>query len=124
MDGSYPGRFLLADYTVVHNTYAVAMFVAACAVSLECTTQAIFSTGRRISSDLLNLIYQFLCKIPGVRESIKKKNVENIWIQGPYGPGDIRKINSYPSKVHTASLPRARAARMHTFLFVSTLLCR
>lgn len=81
------------------KTYSVAMFVAACAASLERTEQAIFSTGRRASEKLLQLIYQMLCKLPGIKESIIKKNVETIWIQGPCGPDDIRKISSYPSKV-------------------------
>ena len=75
------------------------MFVAGCAASLEGVEQAIFSTGRRASQKLLELIYQFLCKLPGIASSIIKKNVETIWIQGPNGPGDIRKISSYPSKV-------------------------
>ena len=98
-DGSFPGRFLLANHTVVHNTYSVAMFVAASAFAIESTTQAIFSTGRRASKKLLDLIYQFLCKLPGMKESIITKNVEEIRIQGPGGEGDIRTICSYPSKV-------------------------
>ena len=81
------------------KTFSVAMFVAAAAVSIRGLEQAIFSTGRRASEKLLTLVYQFLCRLPGVKESIKKKNVETIWIEGPGGPDDIRKISSYPSKV-------------------------
>jgi len=81
------------------KTYSVAMFVAASAFAIESTTQAIFSTGRRASKKLLDLIYQFLCKLPGMKESIITKNVEEIRIQGPGGEGDIRTICSYPSKV-------------------------
>ncbi len=34
-DGRYPGRFVLADGTVTHNTYCVAMYVAAVAIALD-----------------------------------------------------------------------------------------
>ena len=90
------------------KTYSVAMMAAASAVSIEGTSepfeQAIFSTGRRASKKLLDLIYRFLCKLPGIKESIIVHNVETIWIQGPYGPTDIRKIYSYPSKVRLCML--------------------
>jgi len=101
----YPGRFLLANHTVVHNTYSVAMFVVSCAMAIEGSVQAIFSTGRRASEALLKLVVSFLCKIPGVRESIVRKTVETVWIQGPGGPDDIRKISSYPSKASTKNPP-------------------
>jgi len=72
------------------------MFVVAMAYAVEGLDQAIFSTGRRASKKLLDLIYQFLCKLPGMKESIIRKNVETIHIQGPGGPDDVRKISSYP----------------------------
>jgi hypothetical protein len=81
------------------KTYSVAMFVVAAAFAIEGVEQAIFSTGRRASQKLLELVYTFICKIPGMKESITKHNVETIWIQGPNGQNDIRKIFSYPSKV-------------------------
>jgi len=81
------------------KTYSVAMFVVAMAFGVENLEQSIFSTGRRASQKLLDLIYWFMCKIPGMKESIIRHNVETIWIQGPNGAGDIRKISSYPSKV-------------------------
>jgi len=98
------------------KTYSVAMFVAACAYAIEGTTQAIFSTGRRASKKLLDLIYQLLCKLPGMRESIIVKNVEEIRIQGPGGPSDIRTICSYPSKVTRAPAPAPALPSQH-FLF-------
>lgn len=79
------------------KTYSVAMFVVACAASIENVEQAIFSTGRRASKKLLDLIYKLLRKIPWLRDSVIVRNVETIWIRGP--GGDIRKIYSYPSKV-------------------------
>lgn len=81
------------------KTYSVAMFVVAMLFGVEGIEQAIFSTGRRASQKLIELIYRFMCKIPGMRESIIKHNVETIWIQGPYGKDDVRKVSSYPSNV-------------------------
>lgn len=87
------------------KTTAVAMFVVAMAFGVEGIEQAIFSTGRRASQKLLELIYRFLCKIPGMRDSIIKHNVETIWIRGPHGDDDIRKIFSYPSNVRISFPP-------------------
>ena len=86
------------------KTYSVAMFVVAMASAVGGLEQAIFSTGRRASQKLLDLIYHFICKIPGMKERITKHNVETIEIQGPLGPSDIRKISSYPSKVKVSAL--------------------
>ena len=90
------------------KTYSVAMFVAACAASLEKTEQAIFSTGRRASEKLLKLVLSMLCKLPGMKDSIVKCTVETIEIRGPNGPDDIRKISSYPSKVSICARARKR----------------
>lgn len=79
------------------KTYSVAMFVVAYLYAVEKSTQSIFSTGRRASQKLIELIYKFACKIPGLKASIVKHNVETIWFRGPYGEDDIRKISSYPS---------------------------
>lgn len=81
------------------KTMSVAMFVVALLFSLEGVEQAIFSTGRRASQKLIELVYRLLCKIPGMKESIVKHNVETIWIQGPGGVDDVRKVFSYPSNV-------------------------
>lgn len=85
------------------KTYSVAMMAVAVALSIEAThqpiEQAIFSTGRRASQKLLELIYALLCKVPGAKEMIIKHNAETIWLQGPHGPHDVRKISCYPSKV-------------------------
>lgn len=120
------------------KTWAVAMFVAACAYAIEGSNQAIFSTGRRASKSLLDRIHSFLVKLPGMRERIIVKNVETIHIQGPNGPDDIRKISSYPSKVRyfiTAAVPPTNAAtrvsprldarcRVYHVRYVQTLVSR
>lgn len=84
------------------KTYSVAMFVVAMMYAVPGVEQAIFSTGRRASQKLLELVYRLLCKIPGMRESIVKHNVETIWIRGP--DGDERKVFSYPSNVKISAL--------------------
>ena len=86
------------------KTYSVAMFVVAMLMGVEGLEQAIFSTGRRASQKLLELVYRFMCKIPGLKESIIKHNVETIWVRGPNGDQDIRKVFSYPSNVRISSL--------------------
>lgn len=78
------------------KTYSVAMFVVAYLFAVENSTQSIFSTGRRASQKLIELIYKLACKIPGLKASIIKHNVETIWFKGPY-EGDVRKVSSYPS---------------------------
>ena len=79
------------------KTYSVAMFVVAYLYAVENSTQSIFSTGRRASQKLIELIYKFACKIPGLKASIIKHNVETIEFRGPYGDNDVRKVSSYPS---------------------------
>jgi len=85
------------------KSVSVAMFCASLAMAIEATdepfVQSIFSTGRRASEALLHLIHRFLIELPNVK--IVKRTQETIWIQGPHGPNDIRKINSYPSKVRS-----------------------
>jgi len=88
------------------KTYSVAMFVVACAAGIENLEQAIFSTSRRASKKLLDLVFKLLRRIPSLRDSVIVRNVETIWIRG--AGGDIRKIYSYPSKASFA-VPRERA---------------
>jgi len=81
------------------KTFSVAAFVVALLFAIEGLEIGIFSTGRRASQKILELVYWFMCKVPGMRERIIKHNVETIWLQGPAGPDDIRKVSSYPSNV-------------------------
>jgi len=81
------------------KTYSVAMFVIAMLLSIEGLEQAIFSTGRRASVKLKELAYRFLCSIPGMKENVIQHNIETIWVRGPYGDQDVRKVFFYPSNV-------------------------
>lgn len=87
------------------KTFSVAAFVVALLFAIEGLEIGIFSTGRRASQKILELVYWFMCKVPGMRERIIKHNVETIWLQGPAGPDDIRKVSSYPSNVRISFLP-------------------
>lgn len=78
------------------KTYSVAMFVVAYLFAVENSTQSIFSTGRRASQKLIELIYKLACNIKGLKECIIKHTVETIWFKGPYDD-DIRRVSSYPS---------------------------
>lgn len=84
------------------KTMMVAAFVVALLFSIEGIEIGIFSTGRRASQKILELIYWFLLRLGDM--NIIKHNVETIWIQGPHGPSDIRKVSSYPSNVRISPL--------------------
>tara|TARA_B100000963_G_scaffold349274_1_gene358100 strand:+ start:18420 stop:19061 length:642 start_codon:yes stop_codon:yes gene_type:complete len=76
------------------KTVSVGMFVTAMALVSPCE-QAIFSTGRRASSKLLELVGQLVGQVPGGQERIIKCNQEMIWLSHPNGR--VSKISSYPS---------------------------
>ena len=80
------------------KTTAVSMYVAAVAWHVP-SEQAIFSTGRRASSKLLEQVLGLLRKLPGADDRIVKANQEMIWISHP--GGKLAKISSYPSCAKT-----------------------
>ena len=81
------------------KTVAVGMFVGAMALVVPGCEQAIFSTGRRASGKLLELVTQLVSQVPGGSERIVKSNQETVWITHP--TGEVAKINSYPSCAKT-----------------------
>ena len=81
------------------KTVAVGMFVAAMALVVPGSDQAIFSTGRRASSKLLELVAKLIAEVPGGTERIAKSNQETVWVSHPCG--SVAKINSYPSCAKT-----------------------
>ena len=82
------------------KTVAVGMFVGAMALVVPGCEQAIFSTGRRASGKLLELVTQLVSQVPGGVDRIVKSNQETVWISHPNG-GNVAKINSYPSCAKT-----------------------
>jgi hypothetical protein len=75
------------------------MYVGALALVVPGCEQAIFSTGRRASNKLLELVSSLVAQVPGGPERIVKSNQETVWISHPCGT--VSKINSYPSCAKT-----------------------
>ena len=85
------------------KTISVSMFAAAIMFSCPNMELSIYSTCKRISIKLLRNIMRFLelifteLRVP--KYKILRQNQEEVHIQGPEGTGDLRVINSYPSKI-------------------------
>ena len=78
---------------------SVAMFVAAYVLTVPHSEQCIFSTGRRASQKLLELIRDMI-KSGKYKDMFVKCNGETLLVQGP-DPLDVRKVHSYPSCAKT-----------------------
>ena len=78
---------------------SVAMFVASYGLTVPYSEQCIFSTGRRASQKLLELIRDMI-KAGKHGHMFIKCNGETMLLQGPT-PLDVRKIHSYPSCAKT-----------------------
>lgn len=94
------------------KTISVSLFSAALLFSCSAVELSVYSTCKRISQKLLRNIVRFLNQIyttlgvPAL--TVLRANCEEIHIQGPEGPADVRIANSYPSKVCTHPLPLTR----------------
>lgn len=62
------------------KSYSVAMFVAALLVCVPGIRINVFSTGKRASGNLMELVQMFIAKVPGATERIVKKNEEQLFI--------------------------------------------
>jgi len=80
------------------KTFAVAQYCAAFAASVLGKEIAIFSTGRRASKKMLDLVLRFLRPIMRPTQTITSANVEEVIIFDSL-TGKRNKICSYPSKV-------------------------
>jgi len=78
---------------------SVAMFVASYVLTVPHSEQCIFSTGRRASQKLLELIRDMI-KSGKYKDMFVKCNGETLLVQGP-DPLDVRKVHSYPSCAKT-----------------------
>ena len=106
------GLLLLRSLTLANarrKTISVSMFAAAILYSAPSMELSIYSTCKRISQKLLRNVQQFLSLIhEGIGDSPMQEircNMEELVLQGPEGPRDIRKVNSYPSKVRCVGAP-------------------
>ena len=87
------------------KTAVVAMLVIAYAEVMPRTTQAIFSTGRRASKNLLDICHKFALERgfrPGIE--IEHFNQEELWIRNPRDPREATKIMSYPANAKISLL--------------------
>ena len=84
------------------KTTSVAMFVAAYCLTVPRSEQCIFSTGRRASQKLLELIRDMILSGKH-RDAFLKCNQETLMCRGENNL-DIRKVHSYPSCAKTLRL--------------------
>ena len=91
------------------KTISVSMFAAALMFSCAGCEVSIYSTCKRISTKLLRNVVKFLHLIYDVlgckHHKVIRANQEEVHLQGPEGPQDIRVIQSYPSKVIMIAMP-------------------
>ena len=83
------------------KTMSVGMFCASYLYSVENCEIAIFSTGRRASQKLLELINSLICKLPGGKDRIIKYNQEVLNMSNYDGSYGQSKLSSYPSNAKT-----------------------
>jgi len=83
----------------------VSMFAAAMMFACPNMELSIYSTCKRISQKLLRNIVKFMelifleLKLPPYK--VVRMNQEEVHVAGNEGQGDLRVINSYPSKIGT-----------------------
>jgi hypothetical protein len=83
------------------KTMSVGMFVAAYLYSVENAEICIFSTGRRASQKLLELIKSLIEKLPDGRDRIMKFNQEILNLSNFDGSPGSSKLSSFPSNAKT-----------------------
>lgn len=105
---SLPQEILISTPRRFGKTISVSMFCAAMIYAAPAVEVSIYSTCKRISQKLLQNVAKFLeliyseLKVP--RHSVIRQNMEEIVLRGPEGIQDVRKCNSYPSKVGKSAL--------------------
>ena len=113
---STPQEVLVSTPRRFGKTISVSMFAAALIFAAPAMELSIYSTCKRISQKLLRNIIKFVDLIYlelGVEPfKILRMNQEEIHLAGPEGHGDVRVVNSYPSKIGDAPLlPQKNATR-------------
>lgn len=83
------------------KTYATCLYVAAYAMCIPSHTICIFSPSKRQSEDFLDLVKKFIKEDEIGRTMIYRENKSQLWLMGPEGDTDIRKIKCYPAVVKT-----------------------
>ena len=106
------------------KTYSVAQYVAAYSAAIDGREVAIFSTGRRASKKMLDLVMKFLMPLIAGRKKIFTQNVEEVVIQMLEPPYAKNKICSYPAKVQARTISVWRISSFCCFcVFCFFLFC-
>ena len=100
---STPQEVLVSTPRRFGKTISVSMFAAALIFAAPAMELSIYSTCKRISQKLLRNIIKFIDLVYlelGVEPfKVLRMNQEEIHLAGPEGHGDVRIVNSYPSKI-------------------------
>lgn len=108
----------------IGKTYSIASFIAAYMIAVEESTQLVFSTGQRASKLVLDLVYKFLLNYNNgeFKDCIIRKNQEDLWVRGPLGPNDIRKLKCVPSSVEISvdGLRNCFSSKTYTDIYKQT----
>lgn len=95
------------------KTTSVGMFVAATLYAVPDAWISVYSTGRRASKALSDLVHKFLKRLEegaGLKRSnVLVKNTEELFYAGEVG-SDVRRLFSYPASVQVRRLPLPRAS--------------
>lgn len=108
----------------IGKSYSIASYIAAYMIAVEDSTQLVFSTGSRASELVLNLVYKFLLNYNDgeFSQNIIKKNKEDLWVRGPIGNNDIRKLKCVPScvEIRTNDDQITLSRRQNIFYYTNT----
>ena len=100
---STPQEILVSTPRRFGKTISVSMFAAAIMFSAPAVEMSIYSTCKRISQKLLRNIVKFMeliyLELGIAPYKVMRMNSEEVHIHGPEGHGDLRVVNSYPSKI-------------------------
>jgi len=100
---STPQEILVSTPRRFGKTISVSMFAAAMMFSCPNLELSIYSTCKRISQKLLRNIVKFLdiiyLELGVAPHKVLRLNSEEVHVGGNEGHGDVRVINSYPSKI-------------------------
>ena len=109
-----PQEVLVSTPRRFGKTISVSMFAAALIFAAPAMELSIYSTCKRISQKLLRNIIKFLdlifVELDMAPYKILRQNSEELHIAGPEGHGDVRIVNSYPSKIGTPRAPTTTRA--------------
>jgi hypothetical protein len=100
---STPQEILVSTPRRFGKTISVSMFAAAMVFSCPNMELSIYSTCKRISQKLLRNVVKFLeliySELDEPHMKVLRLNSEEVHIKGCEGEGDLRVLNSYPSKI-------------------------